>query len=233
MNNLDQKVLGLEEILDDYQEQLENLYAKKDRIWRKYEEIEDELSNLRNLFHPPFHKKGKKIGLSKRTGLTVFALVVLNLLTAALIMLGVGDIILLLAHIIKINWLSSLIIPIIPVLVFVNTRIINKIYEKVIFYDNKISINIQLFGDTDYYADRIDDKKEILERRRLNLIEEEKMTQEQIGIIWGKRDELKSLLEAIVDYKGRFDEEINKVYESNMSQELKEKIDNHFVKVKK
>ena len=233
MNNLDQKVLGLEEMLDGYQEQIENLYAKKDKIWRKYEEIEDELSNLRNLVHPPFHKKGKKISLSKRAGLTFFAVVLLTLLTTVLIMLGVSDIILLLARRVKINWLSSLIIPIIPVLVFVNIRIVNKLYKKLSFYDNKISINIQLFGDTDYYADRIDDKKEILERRRLSLIEEEKMTQEQIGIIWGKRDELKSLLESIVDYKGRFDEEINKVYESNMSQELKEKIDKPFVKIKK
>lgn len=239
MNNLDKKLLELEKLNKQYDDECWKALDKIGKIDLELKELNQRDDNLKQLSSFKTYKKGKKVDLLKKIKILklicdIIALLSIGVAFGGVISLG-STISVLTGSTIVPNtigiYLGSLIMSI--CVVSIGSYVLKKVETRHNLYCDKYYLNDELFGDSIYDLDRINDE--------LCDIKEEKETlQSQLREIFNKNEDqykkqkkLKELIKRLTEYRDSLDELINKVYENNMPQELKEAIQDSFVKVKK
>jgi len=237
MNNLDKKLLELEELNKQYDDGYWKSLDKISKIDLELKELSQREDNLKQLLGFITPKKGNKVDLLKKIKILklicdIIALLSIGVAFGGVISLG-STISVLTGSTIVPNtigiYLGSVIMSI--CVVSIGSYVLKKVETRHNLYCDKYYLNDELFGDSIYDLDRINDE--------LCDIKEEKETlQSQLREIFNKNEDqykkqkkLKELIKRLTEYRDSLDELINKVYENNMPQELKEAIQNSFVKV--
>lgn len=238
MNNLDKKLLELEELNKEYDDGYWKSLDKISKIDLELKELSQREDNLKQLSSFKTYKKGNKVDLLKKIKILKLICDIIALLSIGLSFGGVvslGSIIsVLTGSTIVPNtigiYLGSLIMSIcvVPIVLYV----LKKIETRHNLYCDKYYLNDELFDDSIYDIERINEElrdiKEEKETLQSRLREILKKNEKQCE----KQKQLKELIKKITEYRDSLDDLINEVYQKNMPQELNESIQNSFVKAK-
>lgn len=239
MNNLDKKLLELEELNKQYEDGYWKSLDKIGKIDLELKELSKREDNLKQLSSFKTYKKGKKVDLLKKIKILKLICDIIALLSIGVAfgcVVSLGSIISVLSGSAIVPntigiYLGSVIMSI--CVVPIGLHILKKVETRHNLYCDKYYLNDELFGDSIYDLDRINDElcdiKEEKETLQSQLREIFKKNEEQ----YKKQKKMKELIKRLTEYRDSLDELINKVYENNMPQELKESIQDSFVKVKK
>lgn len=238
MNNLDKKLLELEELNKEYDDGYWKSLDKISKIDLELKELSQREDNLKQLSSFKTYKKGNKVDLLKKIKILKLICDIIALLSIGLSFGGVvslGSIIsVLTGSTIVPNtigiYLGSLIMSIcvVPIVLYV----LKKIETRHNLYCDKYYLNDELFDDSIYDIERINEElrdikeeKETLQSRLREILKKNEKQYE-------KQKQLKELIKKITEYRDSLDDLINEVYQKNMPQELNESIQNSFVKAK-
>ena len=239
MNNFDEKIIKIETLMDNCEEKIQNLNSNCGRLETKEIDLNEDLEKLERLTYQPFHKDNKKINLKTRMGL-LFGLIGIGSGILALASLtGAGSIIYVICSLIikttvlpiETNLILILLSSIVSFIVGVIS--INKLSGKLNLYSDLRLLNNRMFSDDIYSKERIENKKEIINKQRENLVSEQHKISEKINEIYQEYERLEELLNEVENYKASFDDVINQIYDKNISNDLKEKLEKTLIKVKK
>lgn len=239
MNNLDKKLLELEELNKEYDDGYWKSLDKISKIDLELKELSQREDNLKQLSSFKTPKKGKKVDLLKKIKILKLICDIIALLSIGVAFGGtvsLGSIIAILTSSTIVpnaigTYLGTLIMSVFGV--SISFHILKKIEERHNLYCDKYYLNEELFGDGIYDIDRINEDlyniKEEKETLQSQLREIFKRIEEQ----YAKQKQIKELITKFTEYRDSLDDLINEVYENNMSHELKEKLEKTLVKLKK
>lgn len=238
MNNLDKKLLELEELNKQYDDGYWKALDNISKIDLELKELSQREDNLKQLSSFKTYKKGNKVDLLKKIKILKLICDIIALVSIGVVFGGVvslGSIISVLTGSTVVpntigTYLGSLIMSI--CVVPIGLYVLKKVETRHNLYCDKYYLNDELFDDSIYDIDRINedlcDIKEEKETLQSQLREIFKKNEEQ----YEKQKQLKESLKRLTQYRDSLDDLINEIYQKNMPQELKESIQASFVKVK-
>jgi len=239
MNNLDKKLLELEKLNKEYDDVYWKTLDKIRKIDLGLKELNQREDNLKKLSGFKTSKKDKKVDLLKKIKILKLICDIIALLSIGVAFGGtvsLGSIIAILTGSTIVpnaigTYLGTLIMSVFGVPI--SFHILKKIEERHNLSCDKYYLNEELFGDSIYDIDRINEDlyniKEEKETLQFQLREFFKRIEEQ----YAKQKQIKELITKFTEYRDSLDDLINEVYENNMSHELKEKLEKTLVKLKK
>ena len=237
MNNLEKKIHEIINKKDEFNkaiEKLESSNKEKDEEKIAYDEI---LQKLDELIKFDFKKRRfnllKKINFYKYFSKIILIIGLLSLMGS---IYSCGSIVSILSNSMLVSsplgtCLVSLVINIL--LIIITNVVLKKLDEKHNTYCDAYYLNKELFNDEVYDMDRILETSSNHREQRDNLILEQIDNEKRINDYKAEIKKLDLFLQEINVYKDSLDEIVNTFIDVTMPNDLKEKMETPFVKVKK